>query len=231
MPLPKQDKQINRSFIREKVYDAILGWIMEGVLRPGEKMSDASLAEHLGVSRTPVREALRRLEDKGLVETAANRWTRVAPISLEEAGMIYPILWSLENLALEEAINGLTETDLAAMKEANARLEQALAADDPVAASQADVDFHNVIFARSGNPHLISLVEDLKIRHRRLEVHYFQGSGHALESVTEHTRLIEALSARNVDRARELVKRNWLSSLARMRDAAAREQQPSGTEV
>jgi len=69
MPIPQGTKIINRSTLREEVYETILHWIMEGELRPGEKLLDSELAERLGISRTPVREALRRLEDKGLVET------------------------------------------------------------------------------------------------------------------------------------------------------------------
>jgi DNA-binding GntR family transcriptional regulator len=67
MPIPKRIKPISRFTMREEVYSTLLMWIMEGELRPGEKLLDKELAEKMGVSRTPVREALRRLEDKGLV--------------------------------------------------------------------------------------------------------------------------------------------------------------------
>ena len=76
MPLPFKTKPFNRSSMREEVYKMLLTWILEGEFRPGEKLLDKDLAESMGVSRTPVREALRRLEDKGLVESSANRWTR-----------------------------------------------------------------------------------------------------------------------------------------------------------
>ena len=99
MPIPYDAKQLNRSLMRDEVYSTLLQWIMEGELRPGEKLLDTELAENLGVSRTPVREALRRLEDKALVEAAANRWTRVTKITVDAAELIYPIIWSLEPLA------------------------------------------------------------------------------------------------------------------------------------
>ena len=88
MPLPSNNRPILRPSIREEVYDTLLSWIMDGVLKPGEKILDKDLASHLGVSRTPVREALRRLEDKHLVESAANRWTRISPILSDEPPMI-----------------------------------------------------------------------------------------------------------------------------------------------
>ena len=97
MPVPFKTKPFNRSFMREEVYKTLLTWIMEGELRPGEKLLDKELAESMGVSRTPVREAMRRLEDKGLVESAANRWTRVSEVSIHESEKIYPIISLREN--------------------------------------------------------------------------------------------------------------------------------------
>ncbi|WP_022667480.1 GntR family transcriptional regulator [Desulfospira joergensenii] len=86
MPLPANNNPIERPSIREEVYKKLLTWIMEGVLKPGEKIVDKELALHMGVSRTPVREAIRRLEDQDLVESAANRWTRISKIPPPGAG-------------------------------------------------------------------------------------------------------------------------------------------------
>ncbi len=123
MPLPVKNKIIDRPSMRDTVYNNLLDWIVEGVLQPGEKVVDKELAAHMGVSRTPVREALRRLEDKNLIESSANRWTRIARISPEEPEMIYPIIWTLETLALSTAILGLQPEDFLQMKRANKQLE------------------------------------------------------------------------------------------------------------
>ena len=138
MPIPKRIKPISRFSMREEVYSTLLMWIMEGELRPGEKLLDKELAETMGVSRTPVREALRRLEDKGLVESSANRWTRVTDISIEEPEMIYPIIWTLEALAIGEASRNMTEADFDKMETANTLLEKALAVDPVGVARQHD---------------------------------------------------------------------------------------------
>ena len=151
MPIPANSKPINRFSMREEVYNTLLNWIMEGVLRPGEKILDKDLAEKMGVSRTPVREALRRLEDKELVESSANRWTKVAEISIEEPEKIYPILWTMEELAVAQAIENLTETDFKKMEAINNSLDKALDDGDPVAASRADAQFHDVYIERSNN--------------------------------------------------------------------------------
>jgi DNA-binding GntR family transcriptional regulator len=217
MPLPVKENRINRQSIREDVYDKLLDWIMEGVFRPGEKLVDKELAEHMGVSRTPVREALRRLEDKALVESAANRWTRVSKIPTKEPEMIYPIIWTLEKLALSIAIGTMTDDDFTKMDQANNELKAALENNDPVAATKADGDFHGVFIKRSQNLHLISILEDLKIRYRRLEVSYFEGLSYRESSLEEHRTLISALRTRDIALADKTVGSNWKKSLERFK--------------
>ena len=217
MPIPFRTKQLNRSLMRDEVYSTLLQWIMEGVLRPGEKLRDSQLAEYLGVSRTPVREALKRLEDKALVEAAANRWTRVTKIAFDTAERIYPIIWTLEELAVSAAIPRLKQPQLAQMRRANADLSEALRSRDPVKASKADARFHEVFIHASRNPHLIDILADLKIKHRRLEVIYFEGTACASDSVREHRKVLDALESGDASLARACIRTNWTSSLARLR--------------
>ena len=202
--------------MRDEVYNTLLNWIMDGTLRPGEKVVDKELGELLGVSRTPVREALRRLEDKSLIESSANRWTRVAEISPHEPEMIYPIIWTLENLALTEAGPKLRTQDFAAMERANKELKAAVTANDPLAACKADAAFHDVIIERSLNSHLIMILQDLKIRFQRLEVIYFEGSPYEESSVMEHEAIIALLQEGEMTQAGEILHSNWKKSLERM---------------
>lgn len=218
MPIPAHSKPISRFSMREEVYNTLLSWIMEGELRPGEKILDKDLAEKMGVSRTPVREALRRLEDKDLVESSANRWTRVAEISLEEPEMIYPILWTLEELAVAQAIENLSTADFNKMVEMNKTLDKALDNGDPVKASRADAEFHNIYIERSGNPFLINILQDLKIRYRRVEVTYFAGSACAKDSVAEHVLILDALQSGDLIQVQSMIRSNWKSSLDRLKN-------------
>lgn len=218
MPIPVNSKPINRFSMREEVYSTLLTWIMEGELRPGEKLLDKDLAEKMGVSRTPVREALRRLEDKELVESAANRWTRVAEIAIEEPEMIYPILWTLEELAVAQALKHMTEPDFVKMEQANEALDSALALGDPIRASRADARFHDVYIELSGNHFLIAILQDLKIRYRRIEVAYFEGSACAKDSVAEHRLILAALRTGDLVRVQSMIRLNWQSSLSRLKN-------------
>ncbi len=217
MPLPVKNKKIDRPSMRDTVYNNLLDWIVEGVLQPGEKIVDKELAEHMGVSRTPVREALRRLEDKNLIESSANRWTRISPIPPEEPEMIYPIIRTLETLAVSTAIHGITLEDVSRMKQANNRLETALENKDPVAASRADAEFHDYFIQRSQNTHLIKILQDLKIRYRRLEIIFFNGTSHDKSSILEHEVLISALTAGDLALAKRTIHSNWQKSLDRLR--------------
>lgn len=217
MPLPVKENQIARPPIREEVYNKLLNWIMEGFLRPGEKIVDKELAEHMGVSRTPVREALRRLEDRGLVESVANRWTRVSKIPAKESEMIYPIIWTLEKLALSIAISTMTEEDFTKMEKANNELKAALEKNDPMAASKADAQFHGTFLNRSQNVHLIDIVKDLKIKYRRLEVNYFEGLSIAESSIEEHKVIISALRTGDIELAKKIIYSNWKRSLERLK--------------
>ncbi len=221
MPIPEKTNQLNRASMRDKVYHTLLEWITEGVLQPGEKLLDKELAESLGVSRTPVREALGRLEEKALVEASANRWTRVAEISMDEADLIYPIIWTLETLAASTAMAHLTAKDFKSMQTANADLAGAIARGDAVKASEADAAFHDVYIHKTRNHYLMDILYDLKIKHRRLEVFYFGGCACAEASVAEHRQIMAALETQDLENAVDLIRANWQTSLERLRSCAA----------
>src|SRR5260221_10660454 len=103
MPLPLTDSISIRENARDAVYARLREWILRGPLEPGEIIRDADIAQALGVSRTPVREALLRLEGDGLVETAPARWTRVAPLRLDQAANLYELVSVLDSHAAEKA--------------------------------------------------------------------------------------------------------------------------------
>lgn len=220
MPVPIKTKPFNRSFMREEVYKTLLTWIMEGELRPGEKLLDKELAESMGVSRTPVREALCRLEDKGLVESAANRWTRVSEVSIDEPVKIYPIIWTLEELAVARAIDLMTSEDFETMEKANQRLQTALIAGNPVEASLADIEFHDVFIKRSENSHLMSILRDLKIAYRRVEVTYFEKNTSGKYSLDEHLKILAAFRRGDLQEVQLMIRLNWQNSLKRLRQLA-----------
>jgi DNA-binding GntR family transcriptional regulator len=215
MPIPNAPPNLEKRSMREDVYAVLREWIVIGTLEPGEKLRDVDIAAHLGVSRTPVREALRRLEDEGLIETKQNAWTRVSGVTGALAARIYPILQALEPLALELAAPHLTRADLRAMRRVNKHIQHALEVNDARAAATWDAEFHDAFVGKCNNPELTQIIRTLKTNHIRLEIHYWRGGRFALESVVEHERMVAALEQHNLATAKFEIERNWIRALER----------------
>jgi len=183
---------------------------VSGKLPPGDRIYDKELAERLGVSRTPVREALQRLEDEGLVETLPGSMTRVTPLDARQVRDAFPVVAALHALGVRLAAGRLTPEEIAALREANARLRAAMEAEETPAATAADDDFHGVFVVAADNRELRHALDRLMPKVRRLE--YIQFSSLAgRRSVEQHEAIIAACMAGNYDRAAVLVEENWLS--------------------
>ena len=216
MPIPP-NKLLSRSFISDDAYQSLREWIVKGELEPGEKLKDKELAAQLGISRTPVREALRKLEDEGLVKTAANRWTQVALVTLRDAECIYPIIQKLEGLALTLAAPKLSKQHIQQMQTANRSLNEALSSDDPYVAICADAAFHQILIDAADNPELSAILEQLKVKYKRIELAYFSYADSLIASCEEHQLLISALEAKNFQAAHQALACNWQASIERLR--------------
>ncbi len=210
MPIPATAQAVNRTLARDDVYRTIKQWIIALQLAPDEVIRDHDIAERLGVSRTPVREALRRLEDEGLVVTSFHKWTKVAPTDIAEAARLYPVVAALEAAALELAAARLSAADLARLAALNAELAAAIAGADAAQSLRLDRAFHALIVERSGNPELGRLLDGLLPRIERIELAHFGNQPVAHQSVLEHAAIIDALHDGDGGRAAAIMKKNWL---------------------
>src|SRR4051794_41568447 len=122
MPVPEMKSPFERDLLRDRAYVALRDAIVDGTLQPEERLRDQELCEWLGLSRTPVREALARLEQEGLVESEPQRFTRVAPLDRRAARDAFPVVAALHALAAELAGPKLTATDVEHMRAANRRV-------------------------------------------------------------------------------------------------------------
>lgn len=220
MPVPSTATPLTRRCLSDDAYTRLRDWIIDGTLAPGEALRDEALAEALGMSRTPVRDALQRLENEGLVVTSSTRRTSVSPVTLKQARDIYPITTSLEALALRLALPVLDDSVLDAMRAANADLAAALAEGDSAAATLADEAVHDAFVTRCGNDELRALLADLKAKVRRLDRAFWGGADRTL-SVRDHDELIAALADRDIARAEQVLARNWDRGLAWITPQAA----------
>jgi DNA-binding GntR family transcriptional regulator len=210
MPVPSERAVTGRTLLRDQAYARLRDAILDGTLEPGEQLKDSELAEWLGLSRTPIREALARLEEYGLVETKPHSFTRVAPLSARDARDAFTVYAALEALAASLGVPRLTGADLETMRAANRALAEALGAADVDAAVAADDRFHGVLVQAAANREIARSLERLLPKIRRLEQARF-GSLVGRRSVEQHERIIALCAAGDAERAAEAVRENWLT--------------------
>jgi DNA-binding GntR family transcriptional regulator len=213
-----QLSRVPRRLLRDEAYDVLLAAIVNGDLEPGQVVRDGELAAQVGLSRTPVREALARLADDGLVESKPNAYTRVTPLNRRDCEEAFVMLRALHVLAVTEAVARMTPDDVARMRQANAAFAAALDAGDVDAALAADDDVHAVYVEAAGNRTLSATLDRLAPRIRRLERLRF-ASLPGRESVDVHEQLARACADGDRDRAARLAHDNW-DSLGRLIEAA-----------
>lgn len=203
-------RKINRQSLSERIYDELKKAIVEMDFQPGDRLNDMDLAKQFGVSRTPVREAFKRLEVDGLVETIPGSMTRVASISSVEAKNAFTVVAALHALAARLALRRLTESDFEKMEQANARLMEAIDNQNPVQAIHEDAAFHRVILDRADNPEIINVLRSITPKIARLEQARFISELNA-ESVTQHKMIIDACRKGETKEVVDRVENNWLT--------------------
>lgn len=216
--------KIKRKSMRDEAYNILQNLIIIGEFEPNKKLKDSELSEMLGISRTPIREALLRLEDDGLIETKANSWTMVSSINIEQAEHIYPIVEFLENLAIEQGIKNVTVSLINDLEKANEKFKKELNNNETEKAFQLDVKFHDMITKTSENEELTKILNNLKIKIKRIEVYYFEKQSSGFESYYEHIKIIENIKSRKLEKVKYSLSENWRSSLNRIRDKFNSEQ-------
>lgn len=209
-----------RSLLRDDVYRTLRDAIVDGTLGPGERLRDGELEAWLGVSRTPIREALLRLERAGLVVARPGRSTTVAPVDHRATMNAQDVVSALHELAVRLAVPHLTHGDLAAMEQANRRFAAALRSGDADAAVLADDDFHAVAVDVADNEVIREVLDQTTPLLRRVELLRFSslaGRG----SVAQHERIVDLCRAGDADAAALAARENWqtLGALLAVADA------------
>jgi len=193
------------------IYRILLGDIVEGALEPGTRLIESKLADRLGVSRTPVREALFRLHQEGFVLTSAGRGFSVAPLDEKEARELFPILSALEGLALSLA-GPLLILDVEALREANMAL--APLARRPLDAIGADTAFHALLLHRCPNRSLLRMIDSVRRRLLRYEFVYMADETLIDVSIAQHNAIIDAIARGDFDAAGKALDTNYESGKA-----------------
>lgn len=208
MPVPQQAVERERVLLRDDVYARLRDAIVDGTLEPGEQLRDQELSAWLGVSRTPVREALLRLAQAGLVVSVPGRSTVVTSIDTRATAHAMSVVAAMHRLAVLEAVPHLSRADLRAMRAANKRFAAALRAGDVESALDADDELHDIPVAASGNTAVVAVLEQFTPLLRRVErLRFSTLPGRA--SVALHDRLIDLCEAGDAEAAAEVSWQTW----------------------
>lgn len=216
MPIPQDEPSIGRRLLRDDVYHRLRDAIVDGTLVPGEQLRDAELAAWLGVSRTPIREALLRLAEAGLVSALPGRSTTVSSLDARDVREARAVVAAMHQLAVREAVGDLTDADLEAMREANVRFRAAIEDGDVETALHADDELHNVPVTVASNRALASVLNQFTPVLRRAERLRFSSLG-GQASVARHDELIRLCTLGDADRAADIAFGTW-STLAAVGD-------------
>ncbi len=202
------DSEINEFLpLREVVFLTLRKAILKGELQPGERLMEIALANRLGVSRTPVREAIRMLEHEGLVVMKPRRGAQVAKITEQELNDVLEVRKSLEMLAANKACERMTEEDMKAMRETGAEFRK-LALNpncDLTALTEADVAFHDTIYRGTRNRRLNQILANLREQMYRFRLEYLKDASIRESLVSEHEEIMKAVAGRDGELAADLI--------------------------
>lgn len=218
--------RISQTTLADQVHEAVRDRILSGELAPGEFVREQDLSEAMGVSRTPIREALGRLASECFLERIPHRGFRVPEEPLTQLLDLYPVVGALESLAGQLAFPKLDESDWRRLRAINEELRAVLERGDIQAAIGINGRFHHYIAERSGNERLSQLLDDLLSQLTGLEVWYYSSRSRAEQSVREHAELIEALERNDLETAIDLFEENMRGTATVFAEVAL--ERPSG---
>ncbi|HZJ84529.1 MAG TPA: GntR family transcriptional regulator [Syntrophomonadaceae bacterium] len=190
--------------LRELVLEAIRQAIIDGTLKPRERLMEIQLAEELGVSRTPIREALRKLEMEGFIVMVPRKGAYVADLSFKDIADVFEIRSALEGLAASLAAERITSEELEEMERCLVEKAEAILENDMEKLVSVDTKFHETIYRASRNERLTNIINNLREQIQRYRATTLAYPGRMQESLDEHRAIVEALQARDVHLARQL---------------------------
>lgn len=184
--------------LRDVVFHTLREAILKGELKPGERLMELQLAAKLGVSRTPIREAIRMLEQEGLAVTIPRRGAEVAKMTEKDMEDVLQIRDALDELAVSIACRQITEEQLDELRHMMQEFAEYTKTGDVKKIAEADVKFHDIIYQSTGNPKLVSMLSNLREQMYRYRVEYLKDEGNYPVLIREHCEIVEGLSDKDL---------------------------------
>lgn len=193
--------------LRDLVFNTLRQAILKGELKPGERLMEIQLAEKLGVSRTPIREAIRKLELEGLVLMIPRKGAEVAKISHKSLQDVLEVRGALEELATDLACQRITDEELESLRKAEAHFKQVVSSGgNEMQIAEADEAYHDIIYNASGNKKLVQMINNLREQMYRYRLEYIKDEAKRGTLISEHEKILEAIRLRDIIRAKALMK-------------------------
>ena len=193
--------------LRERIVDAIRNAIIKGERKAGERVSEPEIARRFGISRTPVREALRQLDSEGFLQVTPRRGARVSKLTEKDVNEYYELKSLLEGCAARIATPSISERELDRMLQLNEQMEHFFKQGVLGKIVKVHQQFHHMIIEAAHNEQLVHLLEFLNSKFRRFTIQIAL-SGRNQEAFVQHRQIVDAMRARNIDAAEELVRAN-----------------------
>ena len=190
--------------LRDVVFNTLRRAILRGELKPGERLMEIQLANKLGVSRTPIREAIRKLELEGLVLMIPRKGAEVAEITEKNLRDVLEVRCALEELAVRLACDRIDKRGVKELHEAADHFRDVLDSDDITLIAQADEAFHDVIFTATDKGRLIQPLNNLREQMYRYRIEYLKKKEYYPQLLAEHEAIIAAIEGHDKEKATEI---------------------------
>lgn len=191
--------------LRDVVFKTLRQAILKGELEPGERLMEIQLAERLGVSRTPIREAIRKLELEGLVLMIPRKGAEVAKISESNLRDVLEVRRSLEELAIDLACQRITEEELESLNKAEVDFKAAIGNGDAMQIAQTDEQFHEIIYNSTKNQKLVQILNNLREQMYRYRFEYIKDANMREDLRREHREITDAIIKGECERAKAAI--------------------------
>jgi DNA-binding GntR family transcriptional regulator len=190
--------------LREVVFNSLREAIIMGELKPGMRLMEVQLSEKMGVSRTPVREAIRKLELEGLVRMIPRKGAHVADLSVKDIMDVLEVRASLDGLATALSASRISEGELKELRQVQIQFTSYMERDNLQGTVKKDVEFHDIIYRSSRNDKLIQIVSNLSEQVHRFRIIYLKDYSSPRNVAKEHTEIIEAISGKDPEVAQKI---------------------------
>lgn len=194
--------------LRESVFKTLRKAILKGDLKPGERLLEVNLAQVLGVSRTPIREAMRMLEKEGLVVMQSRRGVIVAGITEKNLKDVLEVRKVLEELAIELACDRMTKEEVEKLKEAREEFVMAMKKGDLLQMAGSDEKFHDIIFYGTRNEKLIQILNNFREQMYRYRLEHIKDKKQWELILEEHTLILESIRGKDIGKGKSLIRRH-----------------------